>query len=153
MYHQIIEQKLRQAFRNVSEGNFDAVFAAFAPTIRHSFAGEHTFGGTREDIEMVRRWYQRLHTVFPDLRLEVEDVLVKGMPWNTRATVRWTEVATLPNGEIYRNKGMHYIQLRWFRVAQMDIYLDTQAAATVLTELGQQGVAEAIAPQLVGVAT
>jgi ketosteroid isomerase-like protein len=153
VYHQIVQRNLRRAFQNVSTGNFDAVFPEFAPTIQHTFAGDNTFGGTRHDLKMVQRWYQRLHHVFPNLHLEVEDVLVKGMPWDTTATVRWTESATLPNGEIYRNKGMHYIKIRWFRVVLMDIYLDTQAAANVLAELGQHGVTEAIAPQIVGVAT
>lgn len=153
MYHQIVQRNLLRAFHNVSTGNFEEVFGEFAPTIHHTFAGDNTFGGTRQDLEMVRRWYARLHTVFPDLRLEVDDVLVKGMPWDTTATVRWTEVATLPNGSLYRNKGMHYIKIRWSRVVLMDIYLDTQAAATVLAGLGQQGIAEAIAPPIVGAST
>jgi short-subunit dehydrogenase len=35
------------------------------PDIRHRFAGQHAFGGKRHDVEMLRRWFQRVGRVLP----------------------------------------------------------------------------------------
>lgn len=151
MYHLIVQHVLRRAFDNISKGNFEAVLAQCSPTVRHRFAGNHAFGGERNDSEMLRRWFQRVSTVFPNLRLEITDLFVKGMPWDTRASVFWTEYADLHTGETYINHGVHHVQLRWGRVTSLNIYLDTQLATNILDTLGASGVAEAIALPIVGV--
>lgn len=153
MYHTIVRRILRQAFANVSKGNFEAVLAQCSPTIRHSFAGDHAFGGERQDIEMLRRWFRRVAAVLPRLRLDITELFVKGMPWDTRAIVMWTEYADLPDGRLYVNHGIHHIQLRWGRVTSIRVNLDTRLAAHVLEELGAAGVAEAVAPPISGAST
>jgi ketosteroid isomerase-like protein len=150
MYHTIVRRILRQAFANVSAGNFDAVLAQCSPTIRHHFAGDHAFGGERNDVEMLRRWFQRVAAVLPGLRLDITDLFVKGMPWDTRAIAVWTEYADLPDGRTYVNHGIHHIQLRWGRVTAIRVHLDTQLAAQTLDELGAAGIAEAVALPIVG---
>ncbi len=150
MYHTIVRRILRQAFANVSRGNFEAVLSQCAPNIRHHFAGDHAFSGERNDVEMLRRWFQRVAAVLPGLRLDITDLFVQGMPWNTRAIVVWTEHADLPDGRHYVNHGIHHIQLRWGRVTSIRVHLDTQLAVTVLQDLGAAGVAEAVAPPIVG---
>lgn len=150
MYHTIVRYILRQAFENVSKGNFEAVLAQCSPDIRHRFAGQHAFGGERNDVEMLRRWFQRVGRVLPGLRLDITDLFVKGMPWETTAVVVWTETVELPTGELYVNHGVHYLQLRWGRVTSISVYLDTQLAAQVLADLGAAGVAEAVAAPIVG---
>ncbi len=150
MYHTIVRRILRQAFANVSSGNFEAVLAQCSPTIRHHFAGDHAFGGERQDVEMLRRWFQRVGAVLPGLRLDITDLFVKGMPWDTRAIVVWTEHADLPDGRPYVNHGIHHMQLRWGRVTSIRVHLDTQLAASVLQQLGAAGIAEAVAPPITG---
>jgi ketosteroid isomerase-like protein len=129
MYHTIVRRILRQAFANVSKGDFEVVLAQCSPTIRHWFAGDHAFGSERHDIDMVRRWFQRVAAVLPGLQLDITAMFVKGMPWDTRAIVLWTETAELPTGRAYVNHGMHSIQLRWGRVTSISVYLDTQLEA------------------------
>jgi ketosteroid isomerase-like protein len=153
MYHAIVGRILRRAFANVSKGNFEAVLAQCSPTIRHHFAGNHAFGGERHDVEMLRRWFRRVAAVFPNLRLDITDLFVKGMPWDTRAIVVWTEYADLPHGKPYINHGVHHIQLRWGRVTAIRVYLDTQLAALILDELGEVGITEAVAEPIVGAVT
>lgn len=150
MYHTIVRQILRGAFANVSRGNFEAVLSQCAPDVRHHFAGDHAFGGERHDVEMLRRWFRRVHTVLPTLRLEITDLFVRGMPWDTRAIVVWREDADLPDGKRYINYGIHHIHLRWGRVTSIRVYLDTQLATRVLNELGAAGIVEAVAPPIVG---
>lgn len=150
MYHTIVRRILRQGFANVSKGNFDAVLAQCSPNIRHQFAGDHAFGGERNDVEMLRRWFKRVSTVLPGMRLDINDVFVKGMPWDTRAIVIWTEHCDLANGTHYVNHGIHTIHMRWGRVVSIRVSLDTQHAARIFAELGAAGVAEAVAPPIVG---
>jgi ketosteroid isomerase-like protein len=150
MYHTIVRRILRQGFANVNKGNFDAVLAQCAPNIRHRFAGDHALGGERHDVDMLRRWFRRVAVVFPGMQLDITDMFVKGMPWDTRAIVTWTEHVDLPTGRHYVNNGIHYIHLRWGRVTSISVALDTQLAAEVLAELGAAGVTEAVAPQIVG---
>lgn len=150
MYHWVIKMMLRQAFEDVSQGKFEAVLAQCAPDIRHRFAGQHAFGGERHDVEMLRRWFQRVGRVLPGLRIDITDIFVKGMPWDTTAVVMWTETVGLRTGEPYVNQGVHHLQLRWGRVTSINVYLDTQRAVQVLTNLGAAGVAEAMADPIVG---
>jgi ketosteroid isomerase-like protein len=150
VYHTIVRRILRQAFANVSTGDFEAVLAQCSPTIRHHFAGDHAFGGERNDVAMLRRWFRRVAAVLPRLRLDITDMFVKGMPWDTRAIVMWTEYADLPDGRRYVNHGIHHIQLRWGKVTSIRVNLDTQLAARVLEELGAAGITEAVAPPIIG---
>ena len=145
MYHRIVKRILRNGFENVSKGNYEAVLSQCVPNVRHTFAGNHTFGGHRNDMETLRRWFHRLGRVLPGMTFEIHDIVVQGMPWDTAAVVRWTEQVTLANGVLYVNHGMHYLRLRWGRVVSFDVYLDTQETERVLTGLGAFGVEEAVA--------
>lgn len=150
MYHTIVRRILRQGFANVSKGDFEAVLAQCSPNIRHRFAGDHALGGERHDADMLRRWFQRVAVVFPGMQLDITDMFVKGMPWDTRAIVMWTEHVDLPTGRHYVNNGIHYIHLRWGRVTSISVTLDTRLVAEVLAELGAAGISEAVAPKIVG---
>lgn len=150
MYHAIVRRIIRRAFADVSRGDFEAVLAQCSPDIRHRFAGDHAFGGERNDREMLRRWFRRVATVLPGLRLHISELFVQGMPWDTRAIVVWREEAELPDGRRYFNDGVHRIQLRWGRVTAISVHLDTQRAAALLQELGSMGIGGATAPPIVG---
>ena len=65
----------------------------------------------------MKGWFERLFELFPGIRFEVEDVLVKGWPWRTRA-VALVDVATAVAGEPYRNEVAQTIQLRWGRITR-----------------------------------
>ena len=94
-------------------------------------------------------WYARLKTVFPDLRFEIESVLVRGMPWNTVALVEWRDQFSLRDGSRRGNQGVHALRLVWGKVVSLRVYCDTQVLASALSDLQAQGVADAGMPPIV----
>jgi hypothetical protein len=83
IYSYFIEKLARQTFAHVQNHNYEEVLKVLAPNVSHHFAGDHALGGTRHDRESVRRWFNRLGTVLPNLRFDVKNVWVKGPPWRT----------------------------------------------------------------------
>jgi len=77
MYHMIVKRKIKQGFRHLSAGDYEAVLRQFAANVQFSFAGDHALSGKRESVEAVRQWFQRLYRFFPGLRFEIHDVIVR----------------------------------------------------------------------------
>ncbi len=89
-YHSIIKGKVRQQFTYVNEHKYDEILKGVSDeTLEHAFAGDHSLGGKRHDKVNLKKWFERLGTVLPDLKLEISDIQVKGGPNNTLAIVRW----------------------------------------------------------------
>jgi ketosteroid isomerase-like protein len=143
MYRLIVKRQIRQGFRRLSAGDYEAVLRQFAPNVHFTFAGNHALSGEHNSVEAVRRWFQRLYRFFPGLRFEIHDVVVNGWPGNTVVATRFSIQASLRDGRLYRNAGMQYAWLRWGRVVEDHIYEDTQTLALELQQMAQQGLSEA----------
>jgi ketosteroid isomerase-like protein len=143
MYHAMVKRIARKNFERVNQHDFDALLSDCVPNIRHQFAGHHALGGVRNDRQALRRWFERLKTVMPDLRLSVKDVWVKGWPHNTTIIIRWEARATLLDGSPYRNRGVHLVSMRWGKVVDIDAHEDSQAVVNCLAAQARNGVAEA----------
>jgi ketosteroid isomerase-like protein len=80
IYSYFVEKLARQSFANVQNHNYDEVLKALTRNVTHHFAGNHALGGTRHDTEALRRWFNRLGVVLPNIRFDVKNVWVKGPP-------------------------------------------------------------------------
>jgi ketosteroid isomerase-like protein len=72
----------------------------------------------------VGRWLRRLAKVglqtFPD------EVVVKGMPWNTTVCVRGRDHLDTPQGErVYENRFVIWGHMKWGRLRDYEVYEDT----------------------------
>jgi ketosteroid isomerase-like protein len=123
MYKTIVRGQVRKAYARISEGDFESVFKSFHDDIRFQMIGDHHLGGERHGIEQVRAWFDEVRRLFPDLRLEPQDVVVSGGPWNTRIATRF-RVSSEQAG--YENVGMQYLRLRWGKAVEDRLYEDTQ---------------------------
>jgi ketosteroid isomerase-like protein len=148
MYSYIVKRKIKASFAAVNQHNYDVILQSAYPNLHHEFAGEHALGGARNTLEAVRRWFERLGNVLPNLKLSVTHMYVKGFPWHTTVMVRWDAEATLVDGSAYRNHGAHFITLRWGKAASIVVYEDTQAIAAALQRQAQAGVTEAALPKI-----
>jgi ketosteroid isomerase-like protein len=148
IYRYFVEKLARQGFANVQNHNYDEVLKALAPNVSHHFAGDHALGGTRHDTEALRRWFDRLGAVLPNIRFEVKDVWVSGWPWRTTVIIRWVATATLVNGDPYVNPGVHIIAMRWGKVYSLDVFEDSQAVAAGLAKQAEAGIQDAAAPKI-----
>jgi ketosteroid isomerase-like protein len=103
IYSYFVEKLARQTFAHVQNHNYEEVLKVLAPNVSHHFAGDHALGGTRHDRESVRRWFNRLGTVLPNLRFDVKNVWIKGPPWRT-TVIAWINGNSECDGDAERNR-------------------------------------------------
>lgn len=142
MYHQIVRNKVLQAFAEINEGRYENVVKSFADNHRHIFFGEHALAGVRTSTAETAQWYQRLSRLIPDLKFELHQILVSGMPWSTVIMVEWTDHFTV-DGEAMSNSGVHHMRMKWGKLTELAIYCDTQKLAKVLELKAASGMNEA----------
>ena len=125
MYKLIVKRIVRRAFARLSEGDYEPVVKQFGPQSRFLFAGDHALGGERRGQDAARDWFRQMLGLFPGIRIEPQDVVVNGWPWNTVVATHLFISATLPDGRPYRNEGMQLLRLRFGRVVEDLIFEDT----------------------------
>lgn len=148
MYHAIVRANVRKLFAALDRADIDYVVGGLASRFEHIFAGEHTLGGVRHTKPAIRRWFERLFRVLPELRFEIKHMAVSGWPWRTTVVVEWRDYATLADGTPYVNDGAHAIQLSWGKVVVLHAYLDTAVLVDAMKTMTNAGFAEATAPKI-----
>jgi ketosteroid isomerase-like protein len=118
---------------------------SISPGVHHCFGGDHAIGGERHDREALRRWFERLARVLPNLHLKINNIWVQGWPWHTMVFVQWDGTATLLNGDGYFQHAIHVITLRWGKIAALDVFEDSQAVDRALLAQAAAGLGEAAA--------
>jgi ketosteroid isomerase-like protein len=79
----------------------------------------------------------------------VNNIWVKGWPWNTTVIVQWDGTATLLDGGPYRQHAVHLITLRWGKIHALDVFEDSQEIARALEVQATAGLVEAVAEPIV----
>ncbi|MEQ1508336.1 MAG: nuclear transport factor 2 family protein [Myxococcota bacterium] len=148
LYRWFVERTIRRAFAALNRGDTGPILAGFAYPVEHGFSGDHALGGVRTTRATVEAWYARLRRVFPDLRFELDAVVVRGAPWATVAACSWTDRFTLPDGRIDGNRGVHLLHLRWGRVTRLWVHCDTDRLVRLLGEIRDLGVTDAGLPPI-----
>ena len=149
IYSWIVKSKIRQSFDHVNNHRWDELLNSIAPTVHHRFLGTHAIGGERHDKDTLRRWFERLGRVLPNLHLTINRIWVKGWPWDTTVFVQWDGAATLLNGDPYAQHAIHVITLKWGKIHALDVFEDSQAVAIALETQAAAGLEEAVAAQIV----
>ena len=145
LYRAIVKTRIRQSFDQVNNRQWDELMNSISPSVHHRFGGVHAIGGERHDKEALRRWFERLARVLPDLYLKINNIWVQGWPWHTMVFVQWDGTATLLNGDPYSQHAIHVITLRWGKIAALDVFEDSQEVARALTIQAEAGLDEALA--------
>jgi len=143
MYHTVVKRRVASVFAHLSKGDYEYALSGVGTTIEHRFSGDHCLGGTRTSSEAMRRWFERLFRLFPNLRFEMHSIAASGGPWDTTAVVEWTDRATPADGKDYVNSGVHVIRMRWGKVVSIHAYLDTQVLIDALDRMAANGIEEA----------
>jgi len=145
MYHFVVRRKLRRAFHDINAGAYDRILPQFAAAHRHVMHGQHALAGERHSAESTARWYGRLQRLMPDLRFELQSVVVTGWPWDTRAFVSWRDHFSLPDGSSGSNRGVHEFGLKWGRVHSLVVHCDTERLQRYCQRMAACGLLEAMA--------
>jgi ketosteroid isomerase-like protein len=142
MYRAIVARRVRRAWEHLGRGDYEYVLEQFARTFTHRFAGDHALGGERSSRDAQRAWFERLFRLLPGVEFRIEDVLVRGWPWRTRA-VALVGVRTTVAGRPYENAVAQTIDMRWGRITRIDNLEDTQKLDAALERLAAAGLDEA----------
>lgn len=145
LYSFIVKKKIRETFDHTNNHRWDKAVEAAVPHIHHRVSGIHALAGERHRKEDLRRWFERVGRVLPDLRLKINDIWVTGWPWHTTVFAQWDAAATLLNGERYVNRGLHVFTLRWGRLYALEEFYNSQASANGLAVQAKEGIEEAAA--------
>jgi ketosteroid isomerase-like protein len=145
MYKTIARRRARQVFDAISQGDIDTALDDVATNVHHVFPGDNAVGGERHSRAAMRRWFERVYRLFPDLQLEVHRIAVKGPPWDMFVSIEWTDNATPKDGVTYENEGAHWIRLRWGKATYIHAYTDTEKITAVCDRLAASGLEEAAA--------
>ena len=149
IYSWVVKNRIRQSFEQVNAHRWDDLLGSIAPNVDHRFLGAHAVGGQRHDRDTLRRWFERLGRVLPNLHLTVNNIWVKGWPWNTTVFVQWDGTATLLDGGPYRQHAVHLITLRWGKIHALYVFEDSQEIARALEVQATAGLLEAVAEPIV----
>ncbi len=87
--------------------------------------------------------------MLPNLHLKINDIWVKGLPWNSTVFVQWDGTATLLDGGPYSQHALHVITLRWGKIQALDVFEDSQEVTRALDIQAAAGLKEAVAEQIV----
>jgi ketosteroid isomerase-like protein len=152
MYHFVVRQQVRRAFRFLNEGRYEQIVSQFAARHRHAMFGQHALGGERRTIEGTAAWYGRLRRLLADLRFDVHSIAVSGWPWDTRVLVSWADAFTLPDGSAGNNQGVHELRMAWGKVVSLEVHCDTAKLEAYCGQMREMGLAEAGAEPICDVA-
>jgi ketosteroid isomerase-like protein len=145
LYKAIVKKRIRQSFDDVNNHRWDELMQSITPGVHHRFGGDHAIGGERHDSDALRRWFERLARVLPNLHLEINDIWVTGWPWQTMVFVQWDGTATLMNGGPYSQHAVHVITLKWGKIHELDVFEDSQEVDRALKAQAAAGLDEALA--------
>ncbi|MDQ1462638.1 MAG: hypothetical protein QOI08_4122 [Actinomycetota bacterium] len=138
MYKAAVRTLIRRNIRELNEGRYHPALAMFAPDAELSFPGDNTWSRQhrpsqagraaspthqgKAEIEAFLRRYVDNH-----IHMEVEDILVNGPPWNTRAAVRVHHWITGPDGnDLYSNRAVLMVRTAWGKIRSQEDYEDTE---------------------------
>jgi ketosteroid isomerase-like protein len=138
MYKAAVRMLIRRNIRELNQGNYHPALSMFAPDAELSFPGDNTWSRQhrpsqagraafpthqgKAEIEAFLRRYVDNH-----IHMEVEDILVNGPPWNTRAAVRVHHWITGPDGnDLYSNRAVLMVRTAWGKIRSQEDYEDTE---------------------------
>jgi ketosteroid isomerase-like protein len=131
MYRRLVAREVRKRFADMSRGDTAAVLQFFAHDAHFHYPGDHALAGDHHPKEAIVAWFDRAWSIF-GFDFEVHDVLVAGPLWRTRVATRFTGRGPTPDGRVFVNPGMQYGVIRWGRVHEDRIHLDTQLVAAAV---------------------
>jgi ketosteroid isomerase-like protein len=126
MYKWFVSRTIRGVFAANSRSDWSVALGKFADDVHFRFPGQNELSVELHDKQAAAEWFKTLRAVFPNLRFDVQQIVVSGWPWKTTACTRYIVNYTLPDGEKVANPGMQYLRIEWGKVTADHLYLDSQ---------------------------
>jgi ketosteroid isomerase-like protein len=110
-----------------SAGDVRPTLRLDAADVTLTFPGQNTWSGVFEGKREVERWLRRFAAA--GIQISPDEVVAKGMPWNTTICVRGRDHLRGANGElVYENRYVIWGRMRWGMLKRYEVYEDTHKA-------------------------
>jgi ketosteroid isomerase-like protein len=147
MYKTLVRRRVRSMYAAMNGGDYGPLLNCFAPEFAYTFVGdEHPLAGTRRSRAKMQAQFERVLRLFPGINFTVREVVMNGMPWDTRVGVAIGVRAQLRDGTQYENDIVQLLRMRWGRVTRVRTVIDTGRLKEAFGRLAAAGIAEATAP-------
>jgi ketosteroid isomerase-like protein len=98
-----------------------------APDVTLTFPGQNSWSGVFRGKAEVEPWLRRFAAA--QIQIYPDEVIARGMPWNTTVCVRGHDYLNGPDGEtVYENRYVIWGRMRWGRLKDYEVYEDTHKA-------------------------
>ena len=127
IYRWFVRKQALALWAKLSDQRIDEI--PLADDVHFVYLGDHQLAADLHGAEAERAWLRdELFRRLPNLRFEVEDMIIEGGPWSTRIATRY---AATRNGKVvYR--GTNFGRVVRGKVVEERILPDTQALAAAL---------------------
>jgi hypothetical protein len=147
MYSWLVKRIVTFVYGKVSDGDLRLPLLGLARDALLSFPGDNSFGGGHRGKPAIAAWMRRFASLRPEFT--VQDAAAAGPPWNMRVFMRFRDRIVAPNGYVYENEGMEYIEIKWGLIREIRVHLDTERVAALdaqlsVTEQAQSGRADVL---------
>jgi ketosteroid isomerase-like protein len=142
MYKASIRRRLRRSIAELNNGDYSAMLEMADPDFELAFPGENSWATMFRPVQRGRHRHVTHRgveeaTAFADrfvgegIQFQVEDILVNGPPWNTRIALRVHDFVPGDDGaaDLYNNRAVLFLELRWGRLTRWEDYEDTERVA------------------------
>jgi ketosteroid isomerase-like protein len=124
MYSWIVGRVLRRTIDRLNAGDAQAPLRMYHEDAHLIFPGSSSFAGDHHGKSQIEPWLERFVSLRPVF--VVHDVTVAGPPWNMRVGMHFSDRIPIPDGGEYSNEGMEHIRIRWGKIVEQRVYLDTE---------------------------
>ena len=142
MYKASIRKLLRHSITKLNSGDYSMMLKMADPDFELAFPGENSWATMFRPAERGRHRHVTHRgleeaTAFADrfvgegIQFEIEDILVNGPPWNTRIALRVHDFVPGDDEgtDVYNNRAVLFLELRWGRLIRWEDYEDTERVA------------------------
>jgi hypothetical protein len=127
IYRWFVRKQSLGVWAKLSDQRIDEI--PLADDVHFVHLGDHQLAADLHGAEAERAWLRdELFRLLPNLRFEVEDMIIEGGPWSTRIATRYA--ATRNGNVVYR--GTNFGRVVWGKVVEERILPDTQALTIAL---------------------
>ena len=142
MYKASVRALMRHSIKKLNHGDYSLMLSMASPDFELAFPGENSWAtmfrphqrgrephATHRGIDEAVAFADRF--VEEGIQFEIEDILVNGPPWNTRIALRVRDFVPGADGppDVYNNRAVLFLEVRWGRLLRWEDYEDTQRVA------------------------
>ena len=141
MYKTAVRALVRTGISRLNVGDPSFILRLASPGAELAFPGDNSWAAmfrpvekgsdrhvTHRGLEECRRFAERF--VGAGIQFEIEDILVNGPPWDLRVAIRARDFVPGPAGDdVYNNRVVALLELRWGRIVRWEDYEDTERVA------------------------